>query len=351
MSFVAAKCTQCGADIEVDDSKEAGICKYCGTAFVTEKAITNYNTYVTNNNNYYGANVTIQNSENIDGLLLLVKRELKAENYGSKDLYQYLDEIVIKSSEGTKIIPDLFQEMGLYKLAETMMEQGDNFSQKYDIADLLMKYDPYNITGWLLEWKIGVSFKDVSVGENIIRLAKDSEKPMYEKEIYSYFVEHGPQCAAYKEYLEAIPTTYIESNKYIQDLLIEQVNKLGYFDEDEKYARIEYIKSILPSDRVGEIETLPLSTDSSGRCYIATCVYGSYDCPQVWTLRRFRDSILNETWHGRLFIKCYYAVSPALVQWFGQKKSFRSFWKTRLDKMVSNLNKRGIDDTFYKDRY
>ena len=47
MGFVAAKCTQCGANIEVDDTKEAGICKYCGTAFVTEKAINNYN--ITNN--------------------------------------------------------------------------------------------------------------------------------------------------------------------------------------------------------------------------------------------------------------------------------------------------------------
>ena len=37
MSLVAAICTQCGAQIEVDDSKEAGICKHCGTAFITEK--------------------------------------------------------------------------------------------------------------------------------------------------------------------------------------------------------------------------------------------------------------------------------------------------------------------------
>lgn len=51
MGFIPAKCTQCGANIEVDESKEAGICKYCGTAFVTEKAINNYNTYITNNIN------------------------------------------------------------------------------------------------------------------------------------------------------------------------------------------------------------------------------------------------------------------------------------------------------------
>lgn len=46
MAFVAAKCTECGAAIEVDQSKEAGICPYCKTAFVTEKVINNYVTNI-----------------------------------------------------------------------------------------------------------------------------------------------------------------------------------------------------------------------------------------------------------------------------------------------------------------
>lgn len=86
-------------------------------------------------------------------------------------------------------------------------------------------------------------------------------------------------------------------------------------------------------------------------CYIATCVYGSYDCPQVWTLRRYRDYTLDETWYGRLFIKCYYAVSPTLVKWFGETTWFRSFWRTMLYKMVAGLNSRGIEDTQYSDKY
>ena len=40
----------------------------------------------------------------------------------------------------------------------------------------------------------------------------------------------------------------------------------------------------------------------SGGCYVATAVYGSYDCPQVWTLRRFRDYTLAGSWYGRTFI-------------------------------------------------
>ena len=49
MPLVPAVCTQCGAQIKVDDSKEAGICDFCGTAFITEKAIQTFN--ITNNIN------------------------------------------------------------------------------------------------------------------------------------------------------------------------------------------------------------------------------------------------------------------------------------------------------------
>ena len=89
---------------------------------------------------------------------------------------------------------------------------------------------------------------------------------------------------------------------------------------------------------------------SKGGCYVATCVYGSYDCPQVWTLRRFRDETLAATWYGRAFIRCYYAVSPALVRLFGGQRWFRAIWKPRLDGMVRRLNGQGVADTPYQDR-
>lgn len=85
-------------------------------------------------------------------------------------------------------------------------------------------------------------------------------------------------------------------------------------------------------------------------CYIATCVYGSYDCPQVCTLRRYRDSILLSNWYGRLFVKLYYATSPMLVRLFGKRKWFRTFWKVWLDKKVARLNAAGIKNDQYYDR-
>ena len=84
-------------------------------------------------------------------------------------------------------------------------------------------------------------------------------------------------------------------------------------------------------------------------CYIATSVYQSYDCPQVWTLRRYRDEKLKKSACGRLFVKVYYAVSPALVRMFGKQKWFCSFWKKVLDAKVKKLNGQGFEDTPYDD--
>ena len=92
------------------------------------------------------------------------------------------------------------------------------------------------------------------------------------------------------------------------------------------------------------------TASSSGGCYVATCVYGSYDCPQVWTLRRFRDNTLGETWYGRAFVRMYYAVSPTLVKWFGQTQWFKRMWKGTLDKMVDRLSSNGVEDTPYEDK-
>ena len=87
-----------------------------------------------------------------------------------------------------------------------------------------------------------------------------------------------------------------------------------------------------------------------GGCYVATCVYGSYDCPQVWTLRRYRDDTLAATWPGRAFIRLYYAVSPGLVRRFGKTKWFKKMWQGVLDRLVKRLNANGVADTPYRDR-
>ncbi len=84
-------------------------------------------------------------------------------------------------------------------------------------------------------------------------------------------------------------------------------------------------------------------------CYIATCVYGSYDNPNVRVLRRFRDYTLASTWAGSLFIKLYYTISPMLVKLFGNNKYFHKFCKIILTRIVNHLQNNGFNNSPYCD--
>ncbi len=95
--------------------------------------------------------------------------------------------------------------------------------------------------------------------------------------------------------------------------------------------------------------TIPKRPRDRG-CYVATCVYGSYDCPEVWTLRRYRDEKLALTTFGRAFIHTYYAISPTIVKMFGNRRWFRTLWKRVLDVKVKKLQMKGYEDSPYNDR-
>lgn len=123
--------------------------------------------------------------------------------------------------------------------------------------------------------------------------------------------------------------------------------------EDKEKQKIAY--AIMECQRkIKEIDPdyqIPLESKSSSKgCYIATAVYGSYDCPQVWTLRRYRDNHLALTWYGRAFIYTYYAISPTIVKWFGHTEWFKNMWRRKLDRMVKSLQDKGYESTPYQDR-
>lgn len=119
----------------------------------------------------------------------------------------------------------------------------------------------------------------------------------------------------------------------------------GYFESEIKKRINEYTEKIRKYDSGYQSQ---LKTTEG--CYIATAVYGSYDCPQVWTLRRYRDYTLADTWYGRSFIRTYYAISPTLVKWFGHTQLFQSIGRNLLDKKVQQLNANGVENTRYYDK-
>ena len=80
-------------------------------------------------------------------------------------------------------------------------------------------------------------------------------------------------------------------------------------------------------------------TRGSFGCYIATAVYGSYTCPQVVTLRRYRDDYLAKRLWGRAFIRFYYAVSPTLAKHIRPDSKLGQKIRKYLDEKVVKLSK------------
>ena len=139
--------------------------------------------------------------------------------------------------------------------------------------------------------------------------------------------------------------TYSDGGYVVEYTLNEEAIKIR---TDEIMDCHTHIKELDPTY---QIPSRPSATPpSSGGCYIATAVYGSYDCPEVWTLRRFRDFTLAESWYGRAFIKTYYAISPTLVRWFGKTSWFKNLLQKPLDNLIKKLQNKGVENTPYNDR-
>ena len=151
---------------------------------------------------------------------------------------------------------------------------------------------------------------------------------------------NGQLLCKYTDYDHRI--SYAEVEDAVEDFFGGNTN-LSYLEWNNE------MNDLVPIESEKAANTTPTEA-SKGGCYVATAVYGSYDCPQVWTLRRFRDDTLATSWSGRVFIRTYYALSPTLVKWFGNSPWFRRFWKGKLDRMVSNLNAKGVADTPYTDK-
>lgn len=167
---------------------------------------------------------------------------------------------------------------------------------------------------------------------------------------YNHYMQHSSVNGAHAEYKNRV---------YECGMAACLLGDCFYKIDDKRVAALCYKKAVafwkgqfslneVAINRIKEHEP-NYEAPKAGGCYVATAVYGSYDCPQVWTLRRYRDFTLAKSWYGRLFVRTYYAVSPTLVKWFGNTEWFKNMWKPTLDKMVDKLQMQGIENTPYKD--
>lgn len=72
-------------------------------------------------------------------------------------------------------------------------------------------------------------------------------------------------------------------------------------------------------------------------CYIATMAYGSYDHPQVLVLRNYRDHILLKSEWGKIFVTCYYFISPFMVKELHGHRWINSIIRKCLDTFIKRI--------------
>jgi hypothetical protein len=93
MPLVNAKCTNCGANLNVDNTKDAAVCEFCGSAFIVEKAIQNYNYHITNNINAQNVVITGKGEAEKERLLNNAKTNEKFGDYAkAQSIYMQITE-------------------------------------------------------------------------------------------------------------------------------------------------------------------------------------------------------------------------------------------------------------------
>lgn len=83
MPLVNAKCTNCGGTLTVDASKDAAICDFCGSPFIVEKAIQNYNYHITNNITAQNVIIAGKGEMEKERLLQNAKTQLDFKDYAT----------------------------------------------------------------------------------------------------------------------------------------------------------------------------------------------------------------------------------------------------------------------------
>ena len=345
----ALTCEMCGSTNLV---KEGGVfvCQSCGTKYSVEEA---KKMMVEGTVDVKGT-VKVDTSDELKNLYEIARRAKDSNN--SENATKYYDMILVKdpSSWEANYYVVYFKSMGC-KIAEIWSAASDMTNCQSSVVQLIKD----NVTDETLQKAAleEVSLRNTMISSMLFNAAKSHyegiDASIQHKFIQEYCNSASASASIMYTFGDEVEEKFEGNHSNISisawksgiDIHKEYVKHL-----QNKEANINIINSYGDKIRKYDSSFTNPSVDTSS-CYVATAIYGSYDCPEVWTLRRFRDFTLDETWYGRLFIKAYYAISPTFVKYFGDVKLFKSQGKKLLDKWVAKLNSEGYESTPYKDKY
>ena len=337
-------CNSCGGDLEKDGN--VYICKQCGEVFKNEYTAEHGNIEVHKKVKKTAVNFSEEKTERLNNLYTIARRAKDNDDAGQAE--KYYDMILAEDPNSWEAV----YYTTYFNVAQCVIGQISSAAVKlenclksvFDLIDEYAQDESAAITDVYMKTK---SFADL--------LFSNAQSH------YSRFSDTTGSSSEYFDRCIAISSLLFELANQLEKIYINQP-AIGTMCAGAWKNGIE-IRIKFPCDADTQNKILAYSekvkkydvsyqgvTFKSGGCYVATCVYGSYNCPQVWTLRRYRDNTLAKTWHGRAFIHTYYAISPTIVKWFGNTTWFKKLWRGKLDKMVRNLNNDGVSNAPYEDR-
>lgn len=382
MAIVKARCPNCNELIEIDDTQFNVVCKFCGVPFMPSEGIEKYNNYLATLTESLDIDTINVDAENISNYATLGIASLKEKNHEKCGFYA---EDILKrkpnSPEGLLlkaffVSNNYSKEDGIrnYLLAyENATDESlinlilDTFKQEledYDLSNfefLFKEITKHNNKHILEFYRYALNFISFSLEEtsfidnldlnlnSVLDYLQINANPKFKYDNYNFYNNNSLLIIAKEEkIIKVIDLKYVEHD-------IERfLNKKSEIKYTYNFYLKERIASLKFTDIVTELEKIIFSYNLTivpikEGCYIATCVYGSYNSPEVWTLRRYRDEYLKSKLFGRIFIKIYYAISPTIVKLFHNCKWFHKINKKYLDKKVIKLLKKGYLNTPYRD--
>lgn len=299
-------CEMCGG---TDLIKQDGVfvCQYCGTKYSVEEA----------RKMMIDGTVDVQGTVKIDNSAFVQKYFENARRAYSKEEWEEVEKYYNMVEQNS---PNNMEAVFFSSFGKAMLSLTDNEYFKRE-----QKFGVLNRSISVINDYFEVSDENK---EEVLRKISDAIEKMYSV-TFVYGTETNQPTQADRSY-----TIRLENS--VRAAFLTELKQIK-----EAHADLTYLDELISKNS---------KQVSVGGCYVATAVYGSYDCPQVWTLRRYRDCTLSKTWYGRAFIGIYYAVSPTLVKWFGHTDGFKKMWKKKLDRMVARLKSDGVEDTPYEDR-
>jgi len=112
-----------------------------------------------------------------------------------------------------------------------------------------------------------------------------------------------------------------------------------YIDEDNRgYIGFDYLPIKRESDAEWQNKNVPVQQQTK-QCFVASVIYESPVAIEVEALRQWRDNYLSKHLYGRVLIKLYYRIGPAIAAYTKRRRLVKRIFKIIFNYFIYLLRK------------